>query len=199
MSTITLSANKINMMPLLIIDASNAVKSYKSELQTLKSKLLAIDRSVCNVDDVISSIKASTQTQENKIDALDNLKKDVNEFVSDVVRIDGDVADVINKSKNDFYDKYEYLKPDIEKSWLEEKVDNACEWCKEHWKEILITVTIVIGAVLAIAMVTSVSKLANFGTSNQLLINIPRTFEFTSGLSGLFSLNGSIINWLKEK
>lgn len=115
------------------------------------------------------------------------------------MRIDGDVADVINKSKNDFYEKYEYLKPDIEKSWLEEKVDNACEWCKEHWKEILITVTIVIGAVLAIAMVTSVSKLANFGTSNQLLINIPRTFEFTIGLSGLFSLNVSIINWLKEK
>lgn len=75
MATITLSANKINMMPLLIIDASNAVKSYKSELQTLKSKLLAIDSSVCNVDDVISSIKASTQTQKNKIDALDNLKK----------------------------------------------------------------------------------------------------------------------------
>ena len=199
MATITLSANKINMMPLLIIDANNAVKSYKSELQTLKSKLLAIDSSVCNVDDVISSIKASTQTQENKIDDLDNLKKDVNEFVADVVRIDGDAADAINKSKNDFYEKYEYLKPDIEKSWLEEKWDNACEWCKEHWKEILITVTIVIGAVLAIAMVTSVSKLANFGTSNQLLINIPRTFEFTSGLSGLFSLNGSIINWLKEK
>ena len=199
MSTITLSANKINMMPLLIIDASNAVKSYKSELQTLKLELLTIDNSVCNVDDVISSIKSSTQTQEDKIDALDNLKKDVNEFVADVVRIDGDAADAINQSKNDFYDKYEYLKPDIEKSWLEEKVDNACEWCKEHWKEILITVTIVIGAVLAIAMVTSVSKLANFGTSNQLLINIPRTFEFTSGLSGLFSLNGSIINWLKEK
>ncbi|MFR5748950.1 MAG: hypothetical protein ACLUD4_08500 [Thomasclavelia spiroformis] len=49
---------------------------------------------------------------------------------------------------------------------MEEKVDNACEWCKEHWKEILITVIIVIGAVLAIEMVTSVSKLANFGTSN---------------------------------
>ncbi|WP_278869978.1 hypothetical protein [Ruminococcus bicirculans (ex Wegman et al. 2014)] len=113
--------------------------------------------------------------------------------------IDQNAADAINKSKNDFYEKYEYLKPDCEKSWLEEKWDSACEWCKEHWKEILITVTIVIGAVLAIAMVTSVSKLANFGTSNQLLINIPRTFEFTSGLSSLFSLNGSIINWLKEK
>lgn len=94
------------------------------------------------------------------------------------------------------------MKPECEKSrW--EKFKDGCkkvgEWCKEHWKEILITVTIVIGAVLAIAMVTSVSKLANFGTSNQLLINITRTFEFTSGLSGLFSLNGSIINWLKEK
>ena len=121
MSTITLSANKINMMPLLIIGASNAVKSYKSELQTLKSKLLAIDSSVCNVDDVISSIKASTQTQEDKIDALDKLKKDVNEFVSDVVRIDGDAADAINQSKNDFYDKYEYLKPDIEKTGWKKK------------------------------------------------------------------------------
>lgn len=150
MSTITLSANKINMMPLLIIDASNAVKSYKSELQTLKSKLLAIDSGICNVDDVISDIKSSTQTQENKIDALDNLKKDVNEFISDVVRIDGDAADAINKSKNDFYDKYEYLKPDIEKSWLEEKWDNACEWCKEHWKA-AITIVIVIAAVILVA------------------------------------------------
>ena len=69
------------------------------------------------------------------------------------MRIDGDVADVINKSKNDFYEKYEYLKPYIEKSWLEEKWDNACEWCKEHWKEILITVTIVIGAVLALSLI----------------------------------------------
>ena len=34
------------------------------------------------------------------------------------MRIDGDVADVINNSKDDFYDKYEYLKPECEKSWL---------------------------------------------------------------------------------
>ena len=40
------------------------------------------------------------------------------------MRIDGDVADVINNSKDDFYDKYEYLKPECEKSWLEK----AKEW-----------------------------------------------------------------------
>lgn len=110
MATITLYAGKVNQMSRLINHAKKAIKEYKSDLKSLKSKVLKIDSSICNVDDVISSIKSSTQTQEDKIDALDNLKKDVNEFVSDVVRIDGDVADVINKSKGDFYDKYEYLK-----------------------------------------------------------------------------------------
>ena len=150
MSTITLYASKINQMPSLINDAKKAVKEYKSDLKSLNSKVLTIDNSICNVDDVISSIKSSTQTQGDKIDALDKLKKDVNEFVSEVVRIDGDAAEAINKSKDDFYNKYEYLTPECEKSgW--EKFKNGCkkvgEWCKEHWKAI-ITVVIVITAVV---------------------------------------------------
>ena len=150
MSTITLYASKINQMPSLINDAKKAVKEYKSDLKSLNSKVLTIDNSICNVDDVISSIKSSTQTQGDKIDALDKLKKDVNEFVSEVVRIDGDAAEAINKSKDDFYNKYEYLTPECEKSgW--EKFKDGCkkvgEWCKEHWKAI-ITVVIVITAVV---------------------------------------------------
>ena len=150
MSTITLYASKINQMPSLINDAKKAVKEYKSDLKSLNSKVLTIDNSICNVDDVISSIKSSTQTQGDKIDALDKLKKDVNEFVSEVVRIDGDAAEAINKSKDDFYNKYEYLTPECEKSgW--EKFKDGCkkvgEWCKEHWKAV-ITVVIVITAVV---------------------------------------------------
>ena len=56
------------------------------------------------------------------------------------MRIDGDVADAINKSKNDFYDKYEYLKPECEKSWFEkakEWIDSAWEWCKDLWNKII--------------------------------------------------------------
>ena len=120
MATITLYSGKINQMSSLINKAKTSVKSYKSDLKSLKSKVLSIDESICDVDDVISSIKSSTKTQEDKIETLENLKQDINDFISDVVRIDGDAADAINKSKDDFYDKYEYLKPECEKKRLGE-------------------------------------------------------------------------------
>lgn len=116
MATITLYSGKINQMSSLINKAKTSVKSYKSDLKSLKSKVLSIDESICDVDDVISSIKSSTKTQEDKIETLENLKQDINDFISDVVRIDGDAAEAINKSKDDFYNKYEYLTPECEKA-----------------------------------------------------------------------------------
>ncbi|MFR2980214.1 polymorphic toxin-type HINT domain-containing protein [Ruminococcus bicirculans (ex Wegman et al. 2014)] len=151
MATITLYSGKINQMSSLINKAKTSVKSYKSDLKSLKSKVLSIDESICDVDDVISSIKSSTKTQEDKIETLENLKQDINDFISDVVRIDGDAAEAINKSKDDFYNKYEYLTPECEKSgW--EKFKDGCkkvgEWCKEHWKEILAIAVVITGVVL---------------------------------------------------
>ena len=152
MSTITLYASKINQMPSLINEAKKSIKDYKTELNRLKSKVMKIDSSICNVDDLINSVKTSTETQEDKIESLDKLKDKVNDFISDVVRIDGDAAEAINKSKDDFYDEYYYLKPECEKSnW--EKFKDGCkkvgEWCKEHWKAI-VTIVIVIAAVVCL-------------------------------------------------
>ena len=205
MATITLYASKVNQMPTLINDAKKAVKVYKSELNSLKSKVLTIDGSVCNVEDVISSIKSSSQTQEDKIEALDNLKKDVNEFIADVVRIDGDAADAINQSKDDFYDKYEYLKPDIEKSKLQrkwEKFKDDCkkvgEWCKEHWKEIVA----VIGAVLIITAIvvtgfTSLVPLLTFlGLSVKLATMVSITVCSIAFLASSIHLLGYPLNVL---
>ena len=151
MATITLYSGKINQMSSLINKAKISVKSYKSDLKSLKSKVLSIDESICDVDDVISSIKSSTKMQEDKIETLENLKQDINDFISDVVRIDGDAAEAIYKSKDDFYNKYEYLTPECEKSgW--EKFKDGCkkvgEWCQEHWKEILAVVVVITGIVL---------------------------------------------------
>ena len=59
-----------------------------ADLKSLKSKVLSIDESICDVDDVISSIKSSTQTQEDKIKSLESLKENISEYISDVVTID---------------------------------------------------------------------------------------------------------------
>jgi len=100
---------------------------------------LNINRSVCNLDDVISSIQASSQTQERKIDSLEKFYSESEEFISEVVRIDGEVAAVINKRKEDFYKEYYYLKPECEKNGWEKIKDglkSVAEWCKENWKSI---------------------------------------------------------------
>ena len=60
------------------------------------------------------------------------------------MRIDEEVAAVINQNKEDFYNKYNYLKPDAEKNFLEICFDSAAEWCKEHWKEILIGLSLLL-------------------------------------------------------
>ncbi len=163
MATIALYASKINTMPGLIQDVKKSVTDYQSELSALKKKSLQINKSVCNLDDIISSISTSTQTQEQEITSLENLSNNIEQFTSDVNRIDMDVADVINQRKDDFYNEYNYLKPDSEKNgW--EKFCDACkavgEWCKEHWKEIFVTVVIVIGAALAIAAVVFTGGMA---------------------------------------
>ena len=47
------------------------------------------------------------------------------------------------------------MKPECEKSWLEEKLDNACEWCKECWKELLIGLSTLIAFIAVVAVIVS--------------------------------------------
>ncbi len=159
MATIALYASKINNMPGLIQDVKKSVADYQSELSALKKKSLQINKSVCNLDDIISSISTSTQTQEQEITSLENLSNNIEQFTSDVNRIDMDVADVINQRKDDFYNEYNYLKPDSEKNgW--EKFCDACkavgEWCKDNWESICnITLAIItVVAIVALSIVT---------------------------------------------
>lgn len=159
MATIELYANGINSMPNLVDDICNSVNNLKSEFTTLKSKSQSINRNICNLDDVISSISTSTQTQEDKVNALKNLAEDVKNFASDVGRIDSDVANAINKGKNDFYDKYDYLRPNYEKNVMEQfwdgcksGLDTAAEWCKEHWKLVVTIVLVIVAVAVLIAL-----------------------------------------------
>ena len=201
MATITLYSGKINQMPSLINEAKKSVKDYKTELNRLKSKVMKIDSSICNVDDLINSIKTSTETQEDKIESLDKLKDKVNDFISDVLRIDGDAAEAINKSKDDFYDEYYYLKPECEKSgW--EKFKDGCkkvgEWCKEHWKEIVaVIVSVLVIAAIVITGFTSLVPLLTFlGLSVKLATIVSMTVCSIAFLASSIHLLGYPLNIL---
>lgn len=159
MATIALYAGKINNMPGLIKDVKSTVTEFKSELSNLKKKSLQVNKGICNIDDVISTISTSTQIQEQKASALESFQKNCEQFIADTARIDSDVADIVNQNKDDFYNKYNYLKPDCEKSgW--EKFCAGCkkvgEWCKENW-ELIYNITLAIIAVVAIVAVCVVT------------------------------------------
>lgn len=156
MATIALYKGKINQMPGLIRSAKNAVSGLDTQLDTLKRKCQKVNAAICNIDDVISTISASTRTQEEKIEALESFCENVEQFARDTVDTDENVAELVNKNKNDFYDKYSYLKPDSEKTFFEnaaEFLQKAAEWCKKHWK-LIATVALVALAILAIVLVS---------------------------------------------
>ena len=143
------------LVPSLIGEIRKSVDDYSSELFSLKLKAVNIRKSVCNLDDVIGMVQTSTQIQEQKAESLEAFSQKTEEFTAEAARIDEDAAAVINQNKENFYNKYNYLKPNAEKSDWEEFWDDAAEWCKEHWQEIVTTVGIIVGAALAIAAVVT--------------------------------------------
>ncbi|SHN05405.1 intein C-terminal splicing region [Anaerosporobacter mobilis DSM 15930] len=161
MATIALYSNQIAQMSGKLGEVKKTVGDYKSELFSLKTKALAIKQSICNMEDVISSIQASTSVQEEKVDSLEQVRGSSEQFIEDTYRIDGNVADLVNKRKDDFYDQYKYLKPESEKNPLEKIKDGlkkVGEWCKEHWK-IIVTVVLVIAAIAAIVVITAIAAI----------------------------------------
>ena len=145
MATIELYKDKINSMSNYIEQAKNAVSDFCVDLSALKSKILGINSSVC--DNVVSSISSSSQTQEQQIAGLEATQKEVNAFIDLTINRDNSAADAVSKAKDEFYKEYSYLKPDSEKSDWERFCDDlkkVGDWCKEHWKEILIAIEIIV-------------------------------------------------------
>ncbi|MDD5934396.1 MAG: hypothetical protein PUC65_02340, partial [Clostridiales bacterium] len=99
-------------------------------------------------------IQASTSVQEEKVVSIENVNSNIEQFVEDTNAIDGKVVDLVDKRKDDFYEQYNYLKPECEKSNWEkfcDDLEDIGEWCKEHWKEILKVVAIIVIAIVVVA------------------------------------------------
>lgn len=148
MATIELYKSKINNMSNYIDQAKSAVGDFCVDLSALKSKILGINSSVC--DSVVTSISTSSQTQEQQIAGLEATQREVNEFIDLTVNRDNSASSEISRAKNDFYKQYSYLKPDCEKTDWEKfcaGLKKVGQWCKDHWKEIVLVIEIVVAVV----------------------------------------------------
>ena len=121
------------------------------QLGTLKNTLQGVDSSTCNLQDTVDSISSSSKSEKSKIEDLKKLNNKLSEFIETASRKDSAAEEEIKKSKEDFYTKYSYLKPECEKSVIEhicDGVQSAIEWCKEHWKFIATVALVAIAVVL---------------------------------------------------
>lgn len=150
MATITLYKDKINGVGSLLDDIIKSSNNLNAQLGTLKNTLQGVDSSTCNLQDTVDSISSSSKSEKDKVEDLKRLNGRLTEFIEMTTRRDASAKSEIERAKKDFYTKYSYLKPDCEKSRMEKIVDamkKACEWCKEHWKEIMIAIELVIAVV----------------------------------------------------
>ncbi len=151
MATITLYKEKVNGVGGLIDNLIKSSSNLDVQLGTLKNTLQGVDSSTCNLQDTVDSISSSSKSEKSKIEDLKKLNNKLSEFIETASRKDSAAEEEIKKSKEDFYTKYSYLKPECEKSVIEhicDGVQSAVEWCKEHWKFIATVVLVAVAVVL---------------------------------------------------
>ena len=170
MATITLYKDKINGVGSLLDDIIKSSNNLNAQLGTLKNTLQGVDSSTCNLQDTVDSISSSSKSEKEKVEDLKRLNSRLTEFIEMTTGRDASVKSEIERAKEDFYTKYKYLKPECEKSTWEHICDglkSACEWCKEHWKEILVAIELIVAVVclfvpglqgIGVAMLTNMLK-----------------------------------------
>ena len=92
----------------------------------------------------------SSQTQGQQIAGLEATQREVDEFINLTVDRDNSASSEISRAKKDFYKQYSYLKPDCEKTdWKKfcEGLKKVGQWCKDHWKEIVLVIEIIVAVV----------------------------------------------------
>lgn len=102
---------------------SNALNRFKLSyinirFETLKNTLQGVDNSTFNLQDTVDSISSSSKSEKSKIEDLKKLNNKLSEFIETVLRKDSAAEEEIKKSKEDFYTKYSYLKPECKKAFL---------------------------------------------------------------------------------
>ena len=169
---------------------------YVSDAESMISSFKAVSAATCNLNggvgnlrDALNNVEERIRKEEQKLQNTKSVLKKTDDFLALAIRVDKEVAVLVNKNKDEFYRVNPWLRP-VDRSeslwdrfcnWVGDKakafvdgLKKAWEWIKdaaskiwdslvefyEKYKKIIDTVLIVVGAVLAVVAVVASGGLA---------------------------------------
>ena len=185
MATIELTTSRVNLMSDKYLTLKGYISAFKTSNETMKTSTFLFDDCICNAETIRNNIQITVDKQETELTSIDGLIEETDEFFDLVLSKDEEVANEIENRKDDFYEEYDYLKPDCEKSSWENFWEGTAEWCAEHWD--IITVVLVVLAVIVLTVVAVVT----FGAGAVALVAL------VGAIVGVASqLAGDILNFI---
>lgn len=104
-----------------ITDSSSVISSFK----TVGRKTCSLNGGVGTLQDALSLIDARASYEERKKQAADNVKRTANDFIDLAVRIDKNVATLVQQNQKAFYQKYPHLQ---KRTSLMDRIADAISW-----------------------------------------------------------------------
>ncbi len=130
-------------------DAERVISSFK----TVESATYDLNGGVGTLQDTVGELSARIQREEAKLEAAVETRRKSNDFVDLAVRVDAQVAVLVNKNKDEFYRVHPWLRPPTDVSaeapfyarawsWLcgrseavVEDLNSAWEWARDTAKK----------------------------------------------------------------
>ena len=178
-----------------ISDAEDMIASFKA----VTGRVCELSGGVGSLQDPLEELEARIALEEQRLQTARDVRKKSNDFLDLAVRVDSQVADLVEVNQEEFYRVNPWLRPPEpeEKAWyeeawdwlcgvgeavkegLEEFVDWAGETLKNAWdglvefynehKKIIDTILVVVGAVLTIAAIIGTGGWALAGMTSLIM------------------------------
>lgn len=131
-----------------ISDAESVISSFKA----VSSKVYDLNGGVASLQGAVDDLSSRIQLEEEKKEAAITVQKKSNDFLDLAIRVDKQVASLVNKNKDEFYKTNPWLKPAVtvddtpwyEDAWnwlcgkgeqIAEGIKSAWEWTKDTAKK----------------------------------------------------------------
>lgn len=152
---------------------SNSIDKVIDAFAKVKTDTYNLTGGVGNLQGALDAVQSRIAKESAKKEAINTVKNKTKDFIDLAINIDAQVAQNVNINKEEFYTKYPDLRPfsESKKAWYEKAADwicdkasaaadsvkkawnNVVEFCKAHTKEILLTLAVIVGAVLAVVAI----------------------------------------------